>query len=160
MGIEHRLDKIIRKLQRPLTENEINVRLETTQMVVGQLREDPEWKNWITGAIIFGSTARHTAKTGSDVDLAIKTKQDFFFGLNFSFVTYKLRESIEKIQNELKAEEQTKQDLSQKALELSGKVGEAKQLVSRSEQLIKLNEKQLHELKEIMSQIKNHATII
>jgi|SRR3989339_1376918 len=102
MGIEHRLDKIIRKLQRPLTENEINVRLETTQMVVGQLREDPEWKNWITGAIIFGSTARHTAKTGSDVDLAIKTKQDFFFGLNFSFVTYKLRESIEKIQNELK----------------------------------------------------------
>ena len=57
MGIEHRLDKIIRKLQRPLTENEINVRLETTQMVVGQLREDPEWKNWITGAIIFGSTA-------------------------------------------------------------------------------------------------------
>ena len=93
MGIEHRLDKIIRKLQRPLTENEINVRFETTQMVVGQLREDPEWKNWITGAIIFGSTARHTAKTGS---------QDFFFGLNFSFVTYKLRESIEKIQNELK----------------------------------------------------------
>ena len=50
-----------------------------------------------------------------------------------------------KIQNELKAEEQTKQDLSQKALELSGKVGEAKQLVSRSEQLIKLNETKLLE---------------
>jgi len=50
-----------------------------------------------------------------------------------------------KIKEELTAQEQIKEELSQKALELSSRVGEAKQLVSRAEQLSKLNESKLLE---------------
>lgn len=49
------------------------------------------------------------------------------------------------VKEELQAKEQVKQELSTKALELSGKVGEAKQLVSRGQQLSKLNESKLVE---------------
>lgn len=51
-----------------------------------------------------------------------------------------IEQDLLKIRNELTAKEQTKQELSQRAIELSGKAGEAKQLVSRVEQLTKLKE--------------------
>ena len=54
-------------------------------------------------------------------------------------------QSLSKIREELAGKEQIKQELSQKALELSSKVGEAKQLVSRAEQLSKLNKTKLSE---------------
>lgn len=54
-------------------------------------------------------------------------------------------QSLFKVRRELTGKEQIKQALSQKALELSGKVGEARQLVSRAEQLSKLNETKLSE---------------
>lgn len=54
-------------------------------------------------------------------------------------------QSLAKVREELAAQGQVKQELSQKALELSGKVGEAKQLVSRAEQLSKLSETKLAE---------------
>ncbi|MBI4035611.1 SMC family ATPase [Candidatus Daviesbacteria bacterium] len=54
-------------------------------------------------------------------------------------------QSLSKIREELQGKEQVKYELSQKALELSSKVGEAKQLVSRAEQLSKLSETRLSE---------------
>lgn len=54
-------------------------------------------------------------------------------------------QSLSKVREQLEGKEQVKQELSQKALELSSKVGEAKQLVSRAEQLSKFNETKLLE---------------
>ncbi len=48
------------------------------------------------------------------------------------------QEKLSVVSQELRAKEEIKQDLSRKALELSGQVGQAKQLMERSEQLEKL----------------------
>ncbi len=57
----------------------------------------------------------------------------------------KIEGELLEVRNELTSREQVKQELSQKALELSGRVGEAKQLVSRSIQLEELFEKKQQE---------------
>lgn len=101
MKLEKRIEKFTRKFQRLLTEDESKFRFESTRLVARQLYEDSKWKDWITGGIIFGSLARNQARTGSDVDLAILTKQHSFFGMDYSFVTHELREGIINIQKNL-----------------------------------------------------------
>ncbi len=88
-------------------------------------------------------------------ETAIKTHQEAILDLqkNYSQKEKQILESekeladllifekkLQEVREKLEAQEEIKQQLSQKALQLSGQVGEAKQLVSRSKQLESLQE--------------------
>lgn len=96
-----KIEKAFNLLTPRLSEAEVAERMAIAVKVTQTLIRKPEWKNWITGVYVFGSTVKGKARRGSDIDLAIRTKQDFYFGTSFSFVTKKLNLSIEEAKIEL-----------------------------------------------------------
>jgi len=106
MAERKRFGKKVEKLWRrhfspPLTETETIKRIEYARQVSQALGESEEWKSWITGVYLYGSTARGEARRSSDIDLAITTKQEVFWGLDFGWTTGNLRKSIEAIKLQL-----------------------------------------------------------
>ena len=93
--------KLIRIFQRRLNHDQLEYRINSTKEVIKELVKNEQWSSWITGVILFGSTARGDSKTGSDVDLAILTKQVNYFGMDFRFITGNLMSDISQIQNQL-----------------------------------------------------------
>ena len=90
-----KLEKAFNLLTPKLSEAERAERMAIAVSVAQGLVNDPEWSGWITGIYVFGSTVKGKARKGSDIDLAIRTKQDFFFGMDFSFNHHRLSEDIE-----------------------------------------------------------------
>jgi predicted nucleotidyltransferase len=92
--LEYNVGKFLRPFQRPLEAEETDVRCNATLDVVTQLASQGNWASLISGAIIFGSTAWDEARTGSDVDLAVLSRQPFFFEVEYAYDTQQLREAV------------------------------------------------------------------
>lgn len=103
-----RLEKAINWLTPKLSESERAERMEIAVRVAGVLVNSKEWRDWITGVYVFGSTVKGKARKGSDIDLAIRTKQDFYFGMDFSFNHQRLWEDIEAAKAQLKINQRLK----------------------------------------------------
>lgn len=94
-------EKAFNLLTPKLSESERAERMEIAIMVTKVLVNDPEWKDWITGVYVFGSTVKGKARKGSDIDLAIRTKQDSYFGMDYSFNHNMLRLTINQAKEQL-----------------------------------------------------------
>jgi len=88
--------KEISKRLSKLSYAEHEVRVGIAQQIVESLAKNDEWRDWITGAYLFGSTARGEARKESDLDLAIRTNQALYFGMDFTWITGRLIDSVKK----------------------------------------------------------------
>ncbi|KKR28629.1 MAG: hypothetical protein UT61_C0045G0015 [Candidatus Woesebacteria bacterium GW2011_GWA1_39_8] len=80
-------------LNRKLTPKETELRQQVAYDVAQRFSTDEEWSGWITGILLFGSMVNGKPRKKSDIDLAIITKQDNFFGLDYAWITQRLSES-------------------------------------------------------------------
>lgn len=68
-----RLEKFFRRFEPPISEPERQRRLTQTREIIVELTHRSEWCEYIEAAWIFGSLVKDGAKTGSDIDVAIRT---------------------------------------------------------------------------------------